>query len=313
DRERVSVAFSLDALERDPEAEIAVLGSPFVSQVVEAIRARAAWLSLGLISSPLSRREGGTGGEDLRERGDEAVELPMPVRAGGGARGDAPRRGGAGARRRARQAGPLLRVGLEGAGRRGGARDGLGAGRAPPRGRDPTQPGEGGRAPAAARRGRRADATRRVAARVRAGAARDVRGAAVLQRVLGLVARVSALWPPARHAGDLPARPLRLRGLLAPLLSVRRGLLYGPRDRRVPGGRPAGVRRARAGVPVLPAGALHRSRRRVRRRRPRGVLGVSRALRQLRPRGLQPACAAQPRRRPEGEPPPVRGVYPVLR
>ena len=78
DRERVSVAFSLDALERDPEAEIAVLGSPFVSQVVEAIRARGAHLSLGLIasassaSSPLSRRE----------RGDEAVELPIPVRDG---------------------------------------------------------------------------------------------------------------------------------------------------------------------------------------------------------------------------------------
>src|SRR5213079_1813899 len=88
DRERVSVAFSLDALERDPEAEIAVLCSPFVSQVVEAIRARGAHLSLGLIasassaSSPLSRRERGTGGEDLRERGDEAVELPIPVRDG---------------------------------------------------------------------------------------------------------------------------------------------------------------------------------------------------------------------------------------
>src|SRR5256886_1110685 len=78
DRERVSVAFSLDALERDPDAEIAVLGSPFVSQVVEAIRARGARLSLGLIapessaSSPLSRRA----------RGDEAVELPIPVRDG---------------------------------------------------------------------------------------------------------------------------------------------------------------------------------------------------------------------------------------
>src|SRR5438874_343631 len=98
DRERVSVAFSLDALERDPEAEIAVLGSPFVSQVVEAIRAHGAHLSLGLIasassaSSPLSRRERGTGGEDRRERrtggedlperGDEAVELPIPVRDG---------------------------------------------------------------------------------------------------------------------------------------------------------------------------------------------------------------------------------------
>src|SRR5205807_1210381 len=75
--ERVNVAFSLDALERDPEAEIAVLGSPFVSQVVEAIRARAARLSLGLIapataSSPLSRRE----------RGDDPVELPIPVRDG---------------------------------------------------------------------------------------------------------------------------------------------------------------------------------------------------------------------------------------
>src|SRR5206468_8591939 len=33
-------------------------------------------------SSPLSRRERGTGGEDLRERGDEAVELPIPVRDG---------------------------------------------------------------------------------------------------------------------------------------------------------------------------------------------------------------------------------------
>src|SRR3989440_524170 len=78
DGERVSVAFSLDALERDPDAEIAVLGSPFVSQVVEAIRARGARLSLGLIapessaSSPLSRRA----------RGDEAVELPIPVRDG---------------------------------------------------------------------------------------------------------------------------------------------------------------------------------------------------------------------------------------
>ena len=31
DRDRLSVAFSLDALERDPDAEIVVLGSPFVS------------------------------------------------------------------------------------------------------------------------------------------------------------------------------------------------------------------------------------------------------------------------------------------
>jgi len=61
DRERVSVAFSLDALERDPDAEIAVPGSPFLSQVVEAIRARGARLSLGLIAtagSPASDEQG---------------------------------------------------------------------------------------------------------------------------------------------------------------------------------------------------------------------------------------------------------------
>ena len=45
-RERLSLAFSLDALERDPDAEIAVLGSPFLSQLIEAIRTRAARLSL---------------------------------------------------------------------------------------------------------------------------------------------------------------------------------------------------------------------------------------------------------------------------
>ncbi len=78
DRERLSVAFSLDALERDPNAEIAVLGSPFLSQLIEAIRARAARLSLGLIAPspprvPLSPRErGGHGG----------VDLPIPVRDG---------------------------------------------------------------------------------------------------------------------------------------------------------------------------------------------------------------------------------------
>ncbi|HEY6157322.1 MAG TPA: hypothetical protein VIV88_07690 [Gemmatimonadales bacterium] len=88
DRERVSVAFSLDALERDPEADIAVPGSPFLSQVLEAIRARGARLSLGLIppasatSSPLSRRERRTGGEDPREREDAGVGLTIPVRDG---------------------------------------------------------------------------------------------------------------------------------------------------------------------------------------------------------------------------------------
>ena len=69
DRERLSVAFSLDALERDPDAEIAVLGSPFLSQLIEAIRARAARLSLGLIAP-------GATGDPKR------VELTIPVRDG---------------------------------------------------------------------------------------------------------------------------------------------------------------------------------------------------------------------------------------
>src|SRR5213083_830360 len=78
DRERLSVAFSLDALERDPDAEIAVLGSPFLSQLIEAIRTRAARLSLGLIAPsstpvPLSPRETGDHG---------GVDLPIPVRDG---------------------------------------------------------------------------------------------------------------------------------------------------------------------------------------------------------------------------------------
>src|SRR5205823_6895001 len=69
DRERVNVAFSLDALERDPDAEIAVLGSPFLSQLIEAIRARAARLSLGLIA-PAAASDSKT------------AELTIPVRDG---------------------------------------------------------------------------------------------------------------------------------------------------------------------------------------------------------------------------------------
>ena len=69
DRASLRVAFSLDALERDPDAEIAVLGSPFLSQLIEAIRARAARLSLGLIApSAVS--------DPTR------VELTIPVRDG---------------------------------------------------------------------------------------------------------------------------------------------------------------------------------------------------------------------------------------
>src|SRR5213083_9760 len=76
DRERLSVAFSLDALERDPDAEIAVLGSPFLSQLIEAIRARAARLSLGLIAPPATAASDPGG-----------VELAIPVRDGTVTRG----------------------------------------------------------------------------------------------------------------------------------------------------------------------------------------------------------------------------------
>src|SRR5207245_4700288 len=49
DRESLRVAFSLDALERAPGAEIAVLGSPFLAQVIAATRSAAGRLSLGLL------------------------------------------------------------------------------------------------------------------------------------------------------------------------------------------------------------------------------------------------------------------------
>jgi hypothetical protein len=69
DRASLRLAFSLDALERDPDAEIAVLGSPFLSQLIEAIRARAARLSLGLIA-PAAASDSKT------------AELTIPVRDG---------------------------------------------------------------------------------------------------------------------------------------------------------------------------------------------------------------------------------------
>ncbi|HVH09010.1 MAG TPA: hypothetical protein VM736_04360, partial [Gemmatimonadales bacterium] len=69
DRASLRVAFSLAALEGDSEAEIGLLGSPFLSQLLDAIRARAAHLSLGLIAPTT--------------RGDPAaVELGIPVRDG---------------------------------------------------------------------------------------------------------------------------------------------------------------------------------------------------------------------------------------
>lgn len=69
DRASLRVAFSLEALERDPDAEIAVLGSPLVSQLTEAIRARGARLSLGLIAP--------AGASDPKR-----AELTVPVRDG---------------------------------------------------------------------------------------------------------------------------------------------------------------------------------------------------------------------------------------
>src|SRR5207245_7545399 len=63
------VAVSLAALARDPGAVIAVFGSPFLSQLIAAIRARAARLSLGLIAP--------TGAGDPKR-----VELTIPVRDG---------------------------------------------------------------------------------------------------------------------------------------------------------------------------------------------------------------------------------------
>ena len=71
DRASLRVAFSVDALERDPDAEIAVLGSPLLAQLIEAIRSRAARLSLGLIA-PAASAPSESGG----------VELTIPIRDG---------------------------------------------------------------------------------------------------------------------------------------------------------------------------------------------------------------------------------------
>jgi hypothetical protein len=71
DRAAVRVAFSFDALARDPDAEIAVLGSPFLGQLLAAIRARAARFALGLIAPVVAG-----------ERDPAGVELTVPVRDG---------------------------------------------------------------------------------------------------------------------------------------------------------------------------------------------------------------------------------------
>src|SRR5438552_12530992 len=74
-RESVRLALSLDALERNPAAEIAVLGSPFLTHLIEAIRTRAGRLPLGMIPppSPVAADD-----EDVAP----SVAPPVPVRDG---------------------------------------------------------------------------------------------------------------------------------------------------------------------------------------------------------------------------------------
>ncbi|HEV2669479.1 MAG TPA: hypothetical protein VGU74_00140 [Gemmatimonadales bacterium] len=77
DRAALRLALSLDALERNPDAEIAVLGSPFLAHLIAAIRTRGGRLSLGLIPPPASpSRSGGT-----KEVGP-GTDLVVPVRDG---------------------------------------------------------------------------------------------------------------------------------------------------------------------------------------------------------------------------------------
>lgn len=53
-REQILLAFSVGALERSPLAEMAVIGSAFVQQLIEAIRSRGARRSLGLVPPAFS-------------------------------------------------------------------------------------------------------------------------------------------------------------------------------------------------------------------------------------------------------------------
>ena len=71
-RATVRVALSLEALERDPDAEMAVLGGPFLGALLEAIRTRAGRLSLGTISPE------DAGGR----RRTPDTELTVPIRNG---------------------------------------------------------------------------------------------------------------------------------------------------------------------------------------------------------------------------------------
>ncbi|HEV8264887.1 MAG TPA: hypothetical protein VGQ06_08035, partial [Gemmatimonadales bacterium] len=74
-RASLRLALSLDALERNPDAEIAVLGSPFLTHLIEAIRTRAGRLSLGVIPPP---PHVAADDEDVAP----SVAPPVPVRDG---------------------------------------------------------------------------------------------------------------------------------------------------------------------------------------------------------------------------------------
>src|SRR5690349_1120144 len=66
DRSTLRIAFTLDALEREPEAEIAVVGSAFVDQLVAAIRARGSRAFHGQLPPE-------------HAPGAEAADLPTPI------------------------------------------------------------------------------------------------------------------------------------------------------------------------------------------------------------------------------------------
>jgi hypothetical protein len=50
EKERIRVAFSVEAAEHEPEAQLAILGSAFVDQLVNAVRARGSRLVAGLVA-----------------------------------------------------------------------------------------------------------------------------------------------------------------------------------------------------------------------------------------------------------------------
>jgi len=66
DRSTLRIAFTLDALERDPEAEIAVVGSAFLDQLIAAIRARGSRAFQGQLPAE-------------HAPGPDAAALPTPI------------------------------------------------------------------------------------------------------------------------------------------------------------------------------------------------------------------------------------------